>query len=194
MRVLIAEDERSVLSYLEGLVREWGFEVEGYENGQQAFDALAGQDGPKLLLLDWMLPGLTAIDITQKLRAVETDVPHYVIIITVLGGQEKLAEAFAVGVNDFIAKPFGMLELQARLEAGARTIQLQEKLVARARELEDALSNVKTLRGLLPICSYCKSVRDDKNYWQQVEKYLSAHAEVRFTHGICPECLSRVVG
>ncbi|MBI2945399.1 MAG: response regulator transcription factor [Candidatus Wallbacteria bacterium] len=194
MRVLIAEDERSVLSYLEGLVREWGYEVEGYENGQQAFDALAGQDGPKLLLLDWMLPGLTAIDITQKLRAVETDVPHYVIIITVLGGQEKLAEAFAVGVNDFIAKPFGMLELQARLEGGARTIQLQEKLVARARELQDALSNVKTLRGLLPICSYCKSVRDDKNYWQQVEKYLAAHAEVRFTHGICPECLSRVVG
>jgi hypothetical protein len=52
---------------------------------------------------------------------------------------------------------------------------------------------VKTLRGLLPICAYCKSVRDDKNYWLQVEEYLTAHAEVRFTHGICPECLSRVV-
>ncbi len=194
MRVLIAEDERSVLSYLEGLIREWGYEVEGYMDGQQAFDALAGQDGPKLLLLDWLMPGLTAIDITQKLRAIETDVPHYVIVITVLGGQERLAEAFAVGVNDFIAKPFGMLELQARLEAGARTIQLQEKLVARARELEDALSNVKTLKGLLPICAYCKSVRDDKNYWRQVEEYLSANAEVRFTHGICPECLSRVMG
>jgi hypothetical protein len=66
-------------------------------------------------------------------------------------------------------------------------------LAQRVRELEEALSRVKTLQGLLPICSYCKKIRNDRNYWQQVEGYISDHSEAQFSHGICPECYARFV-
>ena len=70
---------------------------------------------------------------------------------------------------------------------------MQAELAARVRELEDALARVKQLQGLLPICSYCKSIRDDKNYWHQVETYVRSHSEAEFSHGICPGCWEKVV-
>jgi hypothetical protein len=61
------------------------------------------------------------------------------------------------------------------------------------RELEDALARVKLLQGLLPICCYCKKIRNDRNYWQQVENYISEHSEAQFSHGICPDCYEKFV-
>ena len=83
--------------------------------------------------------------------------------------------------------------IQARKGSGAFAPQGEKDLAARVRELEVALAQVKQLQGLLPICSYCKKVRDDKNYWQQVESYISQHTEVKFSHGICPDCWKRVL-
>ncbi len=76
---------------------------------------------------------------------------------------------------------------------GVRVLQLQEALAARVAELGEALARVKQLQGLVPICSYCKKIRDDNNYWQQVEAYLGEHAAARFSHGICPDCWEHVV-
>ena len=72
-------------------------------------------------------------------------------------------------------------------------LEMQQTLADRLRELEAALSRVKQLQGLVPICSYCKKIRDDGNYWQQVESYMSAHTEARFSHGICPDCMESIV-
>ncbi len=72
-------------------------------------------------------------------------------------------------------------------------IKLQEALADRVHELQRALSRVKQLQGLLPICAYCKKIRNDQNYWTQVEDYISNHADVEFSHGICPECFSQVM-
>lgn len=81
-------------------------------------------------------------------------------------------------------------DLHAEIEKRAR---LQQTLVDKVRELEEALAQVKQLRGLLPICSYCKKVRDDQNYWHLVETYVSRHTDAQFSHGICPECFQRVM-
>jgi hypothetical protein len=72
-------------------------------------------------------------------------------------------------------------------------VELRRKLAERVHELEAAISRVKQLQGLLPICAYCKKIRDDRNYWQQVEEYVSAHTDAQFSHGICPECYERVL-
>jgi len=72
-------------------------------------------------------------------------------------------------------------------------LALQQDLAARVRQLEQALARIKQLQGLLPICSYCKKIRDDQNYWQQVETYIESHVEVQFSHGICPDCFLSVV-
>jgi hypothetical protein len=88
-----------------------------------------------------------------------------------------------------VVKPFDHDELEARVNVGIQVIGLQTDLADRVRELEAALAQVQTLQGLLPICSYCKMIRDDQNYWQRVETYFLDHTAVRFSHSICPGCL-----
>jgi DNA-binding response OmpR family regulator len=97
------------------------------------------------------------------------------------------------GGDDYVTKPFDREELHARVKVGLRILQLQMNLADRVRELEEALASVKQLQGLLPICSYCKKIRDDQNYWQQVEGYISEHSGAVFSHGICPECYDKFV-
>ena len=104
-----------------------------------------------------------------------------------------LAMGLAAGANDYITKPFHPIELESRVRVGQRMIRLQTSLAARVRELEEASSHVKRLQGLLPICSYCKKVRNETNYWQQVDSYLTSHSDVELSHGVCPDCFERVM-
>ena len=92
------------------------------------------------------------------------------------------------GANDHLTKPFDRDELAARLAVAGKVFGLQVALAERIVELEHALAHIKTLRGLLPICAWCKKIRDDGNYWRQVEDYVARHTEASFTHGICPSC------
>ncbi len=93
-----------------------------------------------------------------------------------------------------MTKPFDHNELQARLQTGLRILRLQEELAAELRRSQQALELVKQLQGLLPICGYCKRIRDDHDAWQQLEDYISAHSEARFSHGVCPRCWEEHVG
>ena len=86
---------------------------------------------------------------------------------------------------DYITKPFHEAEIMARITAH---ITLRRMSVALEKELDE----IKQLKDILPICSYCKKIRDDEGYWKQVEEYISTHTDTRFSHGICPECLKRV--
>jgi CheY-like chemotaxis protein len=170
---------------------EWGFEVLAVADGVQALQALTDTDGPKLAILDWIMPGLDGVEVCQQLRALSTAEPVYVILLTSRDAKADIVAGLAAGANDYVTKPFDRSELQARLRVGQRVVDLQHNLAARIHELEDALAQVKQLQGLLPICSYCKKVRDDKNYWQQVEAYIGERAGVQFSHGICPDCLNQ---
>jgi hypothetical protein len=79
-------------------------------------------------------------------------------------------------------------EQKAALEALGRIVITELELRRVTNELTDALSSVKTLSGLLPICAYCKGVRNDQGYWEQVEVFVESHSSAEFTHGICPAC------
>jgi DNA-binding response OmpR family regulator len=92
------------------------------------------------------------------------------------------------GADDYLTKPFDADEFRVRLNAGLRVVTLQHRLAQRVKQLEDAASSIGQLHGLLPICSYCKNVRTDDNYWQQVEEYVAEHSRLQFSHGICPGC------
>ncbi len=97
------------------------------------------------------------------------------------------------GADDYITKPFDRDELQARINVGLRMAALQQSLAERVADLEEALKRVKQLQGLLPICCYCKCIRNDGNYWQRVEEYIGEHSDAQFSHGICPKCFDTVV-
>lgn len=178
---------------LESVLKKWGYDVEAVENGLDACTALESVNAPLIAILDWNMPGLDGLEVCRRARELPKQQPPYIIMLTARVGGEDIVAALDAGADDYIVKPFNRAELRARLGVGLRMVRLQTSLAERVRDLELALSNVKRLQGLLPICSYCKKIRDDKNYWQQVESYLAERGEVRFSHGICPECFDAVV-
>lgn len=163
------------------------------EDGTQAWEALQAKDAPQVAVLDWLMPGMDGIEICRQIRKRPQPRPTYLILLTARRGQEDKIHGLQAGADDYITKPFDHEELRARVQVGFRVLELQVTLAERVRELEEALSRVKMLQGLLPICSYCKKIRNDRNYWQQVEGYISDHSEAQFSHGICPDCYARIV-
>jgi len=193
MKILVAEDQTVSRRILAGNLRKWGYDVAAVENGTQAYEALRAEGAPPLAILDWLMPGMDGIDVCRQIRRSPQTRPIYLILLTARRGQEDKIHGLQAGADDYITKPFDREELRARVQVGIRVLELQEALAQRVRQLEEALSRVKTLQGLLPICSYCKKIRNDRNYWQQVEGYISDHSEAQFSHGICPECYARFV-
>jgi len=190
---LIAEDDAVSRCLLEATLTKWGYEVIVTTDGLQALEVLSRPDAPALAILDWMMPGLDGSQVCLKARALAGERFLYMILLTAKGRKEDIVEGLTAGADDYVVKPFDRAELKARMNAGERILRLQVELAVRVRELELALTNVKLLQGLLPICCYCKKIRDDKNYWQQVDTYVADHSEAQFTHGICPDCRDKFV-
>jgi CheY-like chemotaxis protein len=190
LEVLIAEDEPVSRRRLEGLLRKWGFVVWTARDGDEAW-RLFQEKLPPLAILDWLMPGLDGLELCRRIRSHGSSAPVHVILLSTRAERDHLVSGLEAGADDYLAKPFHRDELRARLEVGERVIALQRALSRRVAELEEALSQVKQLRGLLPICAYCKKVRDDRDYWHQLETFVTEHSGARFSHGVCPECLPR---
>jgi len=188
MRILIAEDDLTSRFMLAAVLKKGGHEVVETINGAQAWEALSKAGAPRLAILDWMMPGMDGLDVVRRIRSLPS-LPPYIIILTTREGKADIIAGLEAGADDYLAKPFDPGELLARVEVGRRMIQMQEKLTAQVRELREAALHIKTLQGIIPICSFCKKIRNDQGYWDQVESYVSRHSEAQFSHGICPECL-----
>jgi len=193
MKILIAEDDLTSRRRLEAVLTKWGYEVVSCSNGKQAWERLQNANTPKLAILDWVMPEMGGIEVCRRLRELDTQNPVYVLLLTVRKEKENIICGLEAGADDYITKPFEPDELQARIRVGCRVLQLQEKLVNHIKDLQDSLQHIKTLQGILPICSYCKNIRDDKNYWEEVEEYVIKHSNVDFTHSICPKCYEKHV-
>jgi phosphoserine phosphatase RsbU/P len=193
VKILIAEDDMISRRLLEATLTRWGYEVIATCDGGAAWELLQSGDPPPLAILDWMMPGLNGLQICRKIRRIPTSTPPYLILLTAKGRREDIVTGLQAGANDYVTKPFDREELRARVQVGVRIVELQHSLADRVKALEEALARVKQLQGLLPICSYCKKIRDDQNYWQQVENYISMHSEAQFSHSICPDCYESLV-
>jgi DNA-binding response OmpR family regulator len=193
MKVLIAEDDTVSRRLLEATLIRWGYEVVVASDGVEAWEALQSDGAPSLAILDWMMPGLDGLEVCRRIRKMPSSTPPYLILLTAKGGREDLVTGLEAGANDYVTKPFNREELRARVQVGVRMVELQQHLADRVRALEEALARVTQLQGLLPICSYCKKIRDDQNYWQQVESYIAEHSQAQFSHSICPDCYEKLV-
>lgn len=193
MRILIAEDDPIARHVTRVALDKWGFEVLEAEDGEQAWALLQAENPPAISILDWQMPGMDGVELCKKIRNTLVMQSMYIIMLTSKGEKENLIEGLESGADDYLIKPFDPGQLRARLHVGERIVRLQQSLADRVNELEAALTNLKQLRGLLPICSYCKKIRNDDNYWQQLESYLCEHTDAQFSHGICPDCYQNIV-
>lgn len=191
--VLVADDDAVSRTVVGRILRKGGYQVRFAADGEQAWQALQGAAAPRLAVVDWMMPGIDGPEICRRLRTRESPTPPYVILLTSRDAAADVVAGLHAGADDYVTKPAREDELLARVSVGVRVIGLQHALADRVRKLEEALARVKQLQGLLPMCSYCKSIRDDQNYWRRVESYISEHADVQFSHSFCPDCYERYV-
>jgi DNA-binding response OmpR family regulator len=173
-------------------LKRWEFDVTVVGNGAAAWDHLRAATAPTLAILDWMMPELDGPEVCRRVRRELPLANMYLMLLTARESRGDLVAGLDAGADDYITKPFDAEELRARVQVGVRVLTLQKSLAERVEELQAALSNVKQLRGLLPICSYCKRIRGDDQYWQQLEGYIAEHSDAQFSHGICPTCYAAV--
>ena len=190
MRILIAEDDATSRLMLERVLRNWGHEVVVTADGDEAWEAFR-REQPDLAVLDWMMPEMDGIEVCRRIREYEGPRYVYVILLTVKGQAEDVVKGLESGADDYVKKPFDRAELRSRIKVGERVLQLERALASKVKSLEKALAEVKQLSGLLPICMHCKRVRDDKDFWHNVESYIAQRSEATFSHGLCPECLDK---
>jgi phosphoserine phosphatase RsbU/P len=192
MKILIAEDDFTSRTVLTAVLKKQGHEVTATVNGAEAWQALQQPEAPKLAILDWMMPEMDGLEVVRRVRALQTDRPPYIIMLTTKGEKADIIAGLESGANDYLAKPFDPGELRARIEVGRRMVEMQAALASKIGELRQALDQIKTLRGIVPICANCKKIRDDQGYWNQVEVYVRDHTEAEFSHSICPDCVNEL--
>jgi DNA-binding response OmpR family regulator len=180
------------------LLRRAGYEVLEASTGEECLDAVRVHH-PDLILLDVMLPDMTGVDVCKQVKNNETLKDIYVILASgVRISSENQAEGLDIGADGYIVRPIPNKEFIARVQAGERIKRAEDALREKERQqqtlisqLEEALAEIKTLKGCIPICATCKKIRDDEGYWEYLEAYISKHTDATFTHGICPTCFEK---
>jgi len=194
VRVLVADDDATGATILARSLTRWGLEVVVARDGDEAWRIIDQDGGIAMAILDWMMPCADGLELCRRIRLDDRHAHMHVILLTARGSRADVVAGLDAGADDYLIKPFDAEELRARVHVGIRVLSLQDRLADRVAELQEALSNVKQLSGLLPICSYCKRIRGDENYWERVESYISEHTDAKFSHGICPTCYETVLG
>lgn len=177
MKILICDDDKTALSKADLMLKKLGYETIATDNAREAMITLCSPLAPKMAVLDWMMPEYSGIDICKKARERSTQVSTYILMLTGKDKPEDVEEAFAAGANDFITKPFEPVEFKARIAAGAKIVGLEAEL--------------KTITGLLSICSWCKKILVEDKNWMRIEEYIEKNSYAQFSHGGCPDCLAK---
>jgi len=188
-QILLVEDEPGIRGVVRLMLQSANYRIVEADTAARA-EIEARTHRPDLLIVDLGLPDGDGLDVIRRVRAWS---PVPIIVLSARTMEEQKVAALDAGADDYVVKPFDPEELRARVHVGIRVLNLQERLAERVVELQDALSRVKQLHGLLPICSYCKRIRTDDNYWHQVDRYIVEHSDAEFTHGICPTCYETVL-
>lgn len=192
-RILLVDDEPINIQVLASALKN-SYEIISAQSGVEAI-MLVKEQKPDLIILDVMMPGLSGYDVCRSIKSDPTfsDIP--VIFLTAIDTHDGARQGLEAGGIDYLTKPVDLdllkLRVQNHLESKDRNDLLKEQrdlLIRQKEELEAALARVRQLEGIIPICSYCKKIRDDQNSWQQLETYISQHSEAMFSHGICPDC------
>jgi phosphoserine phosphatase RsbU/P len=176
MKILIAEDDPVTVQILRFTLQHYGHEVVSACNGSEAWEKFDA-DPVRVIVSDWMMPGMDGLDLCRRVRErPKTDYTYFILLTAVNTGRENLRHAMDAGIDDFLTKPLDREAILMRLRVAERILEYT--------------TQIRQLKELIPICMYCKRIRDDTNYWDQLETYIHMHTGSNFSHGICPECFA----
>ena len=221
MKILIVDDDPIYRTLLTGILNKIGYETAEAVNGSDALNTMQKPDSPKLAIIDWVMPVMNGLDVLRHVRAINKNQPDsspdllrldkdagksrnilnskyvisekpYLIMLSSKAEKADIIAALDAGADDYLTKPFNVEELKARLNVGQRMLEIQSAFAAQVAELKNAFNQIKTLRGIVPICASCKKIRNDTGYWQQVESYISHYTDAKFSHGVCPDCMKKL--
>jgi phosphoserine phosphatase RsbU/P len=179
LRILTVEDDPVARRVLKQALRKLGHEVIEAEDGEMALAVLL-KESVRVVVCDWVMPKLDSLEFCKAVRErSDEDYVYFILLTSRLASAENEREAADAGVDDFLSKPLDVNELWMRLRVAERILQFA--------------TQVRTLEAFLPICSYCKKVREDSNYWTQIESYINTRTGTDFSHSVCPDCYARVV-
>src|SRR5687768_14405870 len=177
MKILIAEDDPVSVKILQFTLEHWGHEVVCAASGTEAW-RLFDEDPFRLVVSDWMMPGMDGLELCHKIRQRgKTEYTYFILLTAINTGRENLRKAMDAAIDDFLAKPLDREAIYMRLRVAERILGFT--------------TEIRLLKELIPICMYCKRVRDDTDYWQQVETYIHDCTGSNFSHGICPDCFNK---
>ncbi|MCX6938064.1 MAG: response regulator [Verrucomicrobia bacterium] len=179
MKVLAVEDDPVALAVLARTLRKLGHEVVTAANGEEALARLAAEP-VRVVVSDWVMPGVDGLELCRRVRGrLDADYVYFILLTGLVPSEDNQREAIEAGVDDFLNKPLQTQEIWMRLRVAERIL----RFATQVRQLEE----------FLPICGYCKKVRDDSNYWQQIESYINTRTGTDFSHSVCPDCYKQVV-
>src|SRR5438876_2173079 len=201
MSILVVDDSLATRSVLQMILEDAGYQkILLVESAHEAFQCLglahsiapAGDIGDiEVVLMDIKMPDMDGVEACRRIKADSRYQDLPIVMVTALTEAGYLQSAFAAGAADYVTKPIERLELLTRMRSTVKLKHEMDRRRARERELEQALKEIKVLRGILPICARCKRIRDENGQWFSVESYIKGHSEADFSHLICPECLDR---
>lgn len=179
MKILAVEDDPVASAVLVQTLRRLGHEVVVAVDGEQALRILVS-DPVRVVVSDWVMPDVDGLELCRRVRArLGEDYVYFILLTSQLPSEANQREAIEAGVDDFLQKPVVSQEIWMRLRVAERILRYA--------------TQVRQLEAFLPICGYCKKVRDDQNYWQQIEGYINARTGTDFSHSVCPDCYARVI-
>jgi phosphoserine phosphatase RsbU/P len=205
MSILIVDDSPDQQALLRSILGKAGHGDVVSADSSTSASVLLNLDGDApaqridLILMDVLMPEQNGVETCRQIKrcAHLQDIP--IIMVTADNDLSNLKEAFAAGAMDYISKPVNSIELLARVSSALtlksemdRRKNRELELRRSNEELQQALKEVKVLRGLIPICASCKKIRNDGGFWQQLEEYLGEHSEAEFSHGLCQPCIKKL--
>lgn len=173
MRVLVVDDEPVARLVLERVLTDHGYEPLVVENGAQAWQVFQ-EIVISLVITDWVMPNVDGLELIRRIRAARRPAYTYSILLSAKEGRNSFLQGMEAGADDFLSKPIDQETLLARLRVAERVLGLER--------------TVTELKGLLPICSYCQSIRVDDDSWAPIDRYLASQTNTRLSHGVCPTC------
>jgi DNA-binding response OmpR family regulator len=179
MKVLVVEDDKVSSAVLKRSLERLGNEVIESADGEEGWSAWL-RDKPRVIVSDWQMPGLDGLSLCRRIRAQPSQDYTYFILLTGKGDSVNYRRGAAeAGIDDFMTKPVNMSALWMRLRVAERILKYT--------------TQVHRLEEMMPMCSYCKKIRDDHNYWQQIESYINEKTGTEISHSVCPDCYKSVV-